>query len=363
MKDFNKKGSSTLVFTIIVMLFLCIIIVSILYTSLLEYKSTINYARYEQALYLAQGAGEEAISILTSNWNNNVSTSWSTMGNGYYKYSIFEINETRKKIIAEGKVKNIYRKFELIVEIAPKFLNLSSLSNYAIYCDGDLTIMNIEKISSKDEILPTVVVTGNMNVNSMHGGGAYLDVKGNIKINNCNKEVYFNNYIEKDTLSPNYSKIKIDSYKNWLINEYPDLFYELLGDCEDSIIIDNNTNPTNIDIYDICYVQGINKITVNKCTMKGVLILSDIKEIYIDNNTIIEGVLLIIGKNNSVIKIDGKIEGCIIILDASNITEFYGQLIYNKDIIQNTIFFLPDGIIENNCTHYVVNVLKCKEIK
>lgn len=359
----KDKGFTTVLFIIMIMFLVSIVVFSLIFLCIYEYRSISNYSRYEQAYYLALGAQEEAISSLSSNWNTTTDTSWKPLGGGDYQYKITVLSPTKKKIISQGRAAEICRKFECIVQVPSAATQFHDFTNYSLYCDGDLSIQDLGKIAHrKSEDIGIIGVTGNLMVNSITGGNSAIDILGNISLSQTSKDNYLKAYPLIDSKLPLCEITDGVLYTTWLAEHYPDKIHYVEIKDNESYILEERTNSTEEGVWDICIVRGGQSLCVQDIHFDGLLIVENVKDIQITPSATVEGMVAVFGTKTESVDIRGKIVGNISLFNLNYISHFSGQLVYDREILDNIGSFLSYNH-ENNSTTHDLTMIKWNELQ
>ncbi|MPW25127.1 hypothetical protein GC105_04905 [Alkalibaculum sp. M08DMB] len=358
----RQRGFTTIFFTIIVMILISIVVFSMVFLSFYEFQSILNYSHYQRAYFLALSAQEEALSLLSSNWNSVYNTSWIKLDTGEYKYEVIVLSPTSKKIIAQGKSSNITRKFECVLVTNSSKVDLNKLINYSIYNNGNLIIEDLHNIKLKDSIYPgTIGVTKNLQINYLTNGNLDMDVKGNIDIRNGDKNNYFKNYNQVDTDLMYCLVDDVSDYTDWLRNEYKDIVYTIDGKKQD-INLDFRLNPTQEGVWDVLIISNVQNLIVENLNFEGLIIIDNVDKVLFRESTTIKGMILIFGHNTENINIKASITGNISIISHSHVSYFNGVLTYDKEVLERLRQFLSKDLVNNIPSSYL-DMIKWNEVE
>lgn len=356
----KQKGFAALLFTIVLMALVGIVAFSMVFISLYEYKSIENYSDYERAYYLALGAYEEAVSLLTRSQENNTISPWIETDSGQYKYEISDIGSSRKNILFKGKVNNIQRVFQCTLQLPPVKMDIKHLINYSIYCSGSLFIHDLGKIKSKDLSHPaTIGIIGDMTVEHSTGSAIPLDVIGNIELRNTNAYTFLANCPQLDTNMPLCSKYDPREYIDWLKDSFTDRVYIMK---EGFSVLDSLTDPSQEGVWDVCIVENRENIVVRDLNFEGILLFNNIQNIEIESSAHIKGLIMVFGSKTKNIYMGGNIHGALSVLSNTKQANVHGCILYDYTSLKSIEDFLAYEQI-NKSTNNDAIMIKWKELE
>ena len=138
MINFRSEKGGALVLTFITTLILSMLGMAILPLTVLEYRSSHNFADFEKSYFIAEAGMEKAIAELSEDWSYS-GTTGQNLDKGIYDIAIDGSGDL-KTITATGKIGNTQRTIEAQVERTASYYNLSEMKDYAIFAQGDLNI-------------------------------------------------------------------------------------------------------------------------------------------------------------------------------------------------------------------------------
>lgn len=330
----KKQGGFAILFTVIMMMMLIsIVLFSMLFLSLYEFRSVENYANYQRAYYLALGAREEALSILSSNWNGLTSASSTVIEGGEYGYEVVESRDNRKKLKVYGKSHLIRRNFETIVEVPSSGVSLLDLKKYALYCNGNMTIDNMNNIYFLGTSPGIIGITEDLIVNRCDDFKEHaLDVKGDTVVLRGNKEFsLYNSFV--DSYLPYFESYNSEDYVIWLGENFKEKVHSVnaLGEI---VYLNGGTFPIGDDTKEVYIVYGADAFIMDDCTFEGLIILDHVKEVYMASTARLKGSMLLFGGDTEVAEIKGEIRGNIVILNLKEEAYFKGTLYYDLEELE-----------------------------
>ena len=357
----KQLGFILLPIIILVMMLISIILCSMLFLTLSEFESTIKYVDYEKSYYLAIGAKEEVLSILSADWNATIGPLAYKVNDGEYGYELVGGDERRKKIKVYGISNSIQREFEFVVEAPSQKENLTYLNKYALYCHGQLIIEDLGRIVCPEDNRGIIGVTGDVLINKYSKAQEHsIDVKKNVKVKAGNR--YFLQYTSFiDSLLPYFQLKNRDDYFKWLQENFSDKVHFINGR-DGEITIDKNTFSEMEDSKEVYVLQNVDNFTMKDSTLNGLLILDKVKKISLLDTAQINGTILVFGENTGEIQIKGNTIGNILLCNIKGEAYFNGYLRYDIEEVEKYIPYLTTPLV-NNDTKGVVNVIKWNEIR
>lgn len=323
-----------------------IVLFSMLFLSLHEFRSVENYVHYQRAYYLALGAREEAFSILSSNWDALGGLS-STVVEGYeYGYEIVESNDNRKKVKIYGKSHLIRRDFEAIFEAPSEKVNLLDLKKYALYCNGKMIIDNMNTIHISENSPGIIGITRDLIVNKSDDfKKRSLDIKGNTIILRGNERfTLYNSFV--DSYLPYCQPYNSGEYLSWLAENFKEDVYFISAPGQ-TIYFNEDTFSIGDNTRKVCIVQEADAFIMEDCTFEGLVVLDCVKEVHMTPSANLYGSMLLFGEDTGVIEIQGQIKGNIMLLNLKEEAYFKGILYYDLEELEKITPYLSTHLLNN----------------
>lgn len=348
MVKFKGEKGGALVMTLMVSLILSMLGLAILPLTVMEYKTSVNFSDFERAYFLAEAGMEEAIGELDKNWSYGNQANLSIDGNeGSYDIKVEEDGDG-KLIKATGKVGNIERTIEAKLEKVQSFVNLSALTDYAIFTQGDLSVEELGNIISDGPDLGIIGVLGDLNFKSAENSGkAYLKVEGNVSIQQPKKAPnYPKNFPTPDKII-DLADFKVSDYIQWLKNEFSGKItsYKASGSADKFDYSGNNGPEDKIFIF-----EDYTKSVTLGGTINGLIIIKKTKTLYIENKATINGMIIFDGSDIEMteFQITGnkvRINGSLICTNSSSQKgNWQVELHHNADLLNEHLGnYLPDS--------------------
>jgi len=370
MINFRSEKGGALVLTFITTLILSMLGMAILPLTVLEYRSSHNFADFEKSYFIAEAGMEEAIAELSEDWSYS-GTTGQNLDKGIYDIAIDGSGDL-KTITATGKIGNTQRTIEAQVERTASYYNLSEMKDYAIFAQGDLNIEELGYIYGG-----IIGVHGDLHFESAEqDGGAQLMVEGEIipkhdlshKKNKNFNETNFPPVTDRELMD--LSAFDVDSYISWLKANYSDKVteYDKLVSGGNKKKIAEGDYPNTPD--SILIIQNYDTVELDgKDTFNGLIIAHKAEKLSIGNEATINGMLIFTGKELEIttIHITGQsinVNGNII---CTNSTQQKGnwkvQLHHDPEKLSYLDDYLPENyeIIEES--ERDVKLLKWKEVQ
>ncbi len=356
----KQDGYAILFMIIIIMMLISIVLFSMLFLALYEFRSVENYDYYQRAYYLALGAREEVLSILSSDWDALGGLSSTVVEGGECGYEVVESNENRKKINIYGKSNLIQRDFEAILEAPSEKVRLLDLKKYALYCNGKMIIDSMDTIHISETSPGIIGITKDLIVNRSDNFKKHsLDVKGDTVVLRGNEGfTQYNSFV--DSHLPYCQPYNSEDYVTWLVENFKENVSYINAPGE-TVYLDKGTFPIGDNTRELYIVQGADAFIMDDCTFEGFVVLDCVKEVYMTSSAKLHGSMLLFGGDTGVTEIQGEIKGNIMLLDLKEEAYFKGVLHYDLEGLDKITPYLSTDLLHNEPQNRI-NLLKWSEI-
>ncbi|NTW72387.1 MAG: hypothetical protein HGA49_09115 [Eubacteriaceae bacterium] len=349
--------------TLILVFLLQILVISLMPLSVMQYKSTSNYQEYLELGRLAEGAREEALSLLYSDWNTQITSPWINAENvGEYKYTITALNLNEKSLNIQVRNSNLLRSYKATIRRNLYEPTLDKLAATPLYCNGDITLNDLSKITSCDP-QGQIFVSGDLNIENIQNPGSLkLLIYGNIYINRGIGKEFITRYPVVKGIIPAYDLIQMVNYKLLLKSNFSDKIKVIEN--SDTLTIEQDTFA-DAGAFEILFIDSIDHVKVNNFAFKGLVVVNSAETLDITGFDL-EGILIVSGNSGFDTVVDAEnlaVKGTAAFMGCNAQNGLDLSVHWDPLYTDNLLPYLTLDFDNNNDTKFSLDVLEYKEVE